>query len=327
MRTSQSPRAVLITAYQLAARVLPGYSCKFSRHDFTLAQLFACLVLREFYKLSFRRVQQLLADSPEWLSAIGLPAAPDHNTLWRASNSILKQRRVERLLDLLAEAFVEAKLLKLSTRPLSIDSTCFEPRHRSMHYDRRCRQLRERDGAKTSNKPGSWGASVNAARQRTLNNMPKLSLAVASGCHLILALKVRSGNGSDAPDFDQLLYDAWRRAPVKTVVADAGYDSEANHCIARQDMNVKSIIALGIGRPTHKLPRGRWRRLMAKRAKRKADRETYRQRNQSETANSMIKRNLGSALRAKTAAGREKEMMMRALTHNIMLLLDELGEG
>jgi hypothetical protein len=46
-------------------------------------------------------------------------------------------------------------------------------------------------------KPGKWGESVNASRRRRLSAMPKLSVAVASGCHLILAAKVRTGNGSD----------------------------------------------------------------------------------------------------------------------------------
>ena len=153
--------------------------------------------------------------------------------------------------------------------------------------------------------------------------MPKLSVAVASGCHLILAAKVRTGNGSDAPDFDQLLYRSWKRAPVRVVVADAGYDSEANHRIARDDMGVRSIIPVGIGRPTSKLPSGRWRRHMAKRSKRKADQKQYGQRAQSETVHSMIKRNQGSALRSKTPERREQEMLLRVLTHNIMLMCDQ----
>jgi hypothetical protein len=154
--------------------------------------------------------------------------------------------------------------------------------------------------------------------------MPKLALAVDCDSHLILSAVARLGNGSDAPDFDDLLYHAWRRAPVRVVVADAGYDSEANHRIARQDMGVRSIIALGIGRPTGKLPRGRWRRHVAKRFKRKADQKHYAQRAQSETVNSMMKRNLGSALRSRTPERRKKEMMLRVLVHNISLLCDEI---
>jgi hypothetical protein len=164
--------------------------------------------------------------------------------------------------------------------------------------------------------------------------MPKLAIAIDSGCHLILSAKVRIGNGSDAPDFDALLYDAVRRLAtcarprsrgrVRAVVADAGYDSEANHRIAREDLGVRSIIAVGIGRPTSKLPSGRWRRHMKRRFARKADQKLYGQPSQSETANSMIKRNMSAALRSRTPARQKKEMMLRVLVHDIMLLCDEI---
>jgi hypothetical protein len=227
------------------------------------------------------------------------------------------------MLDLLATLFAKARLLRLRVRPLAIDSTCFEQRHRSGHYDRRCRRMADDDTARK--RPGKWGKTVNAARSRRLRRLPKLAIAVDAGCHLILAAKARIGNGSDAPDFDDLLYHAWRRArTVKVVVADAGYDSEPNHRIARHDLGVRSIIPPGIGRPTSKPPSGRWRRHMAKRFKRKADQRHYGQRAQSETTHSMIKRNQGSALRSRTPARQKKEMMLRVLVHNITLLCDEI---
>jgi hypothetical protein len=52
MEISQSPRKVMVLAWQVGRRCLPSYASKFSRHDFTLPQLFACLVLRQFYNLS-----------------------------------------------------------------------------------------------------------------------------------------------------------------------------------------------------------------------------------------------------------------------------------
>jgi hypothetical protein len=310
-------------AHHLARRQLPEHSCNYSRHDFTLAQLFACLVVREFFGLSYRRTEALLSDSPAWLADIGLRKPPDHNTLWRAFESLLVARRCSRMLDLLAELFAQAKLLTLRRKPLAVDSTCYEQRHRSRHYDRRCRRM-----AVPAERPGKWGQTVNAARSRRLRAMPKLALAVDSGCHLILSATTRTGNGSDAPDFDGLLYHAWRRtkAKVAVVVADAGYDSEANHRVARQDMGVRSIIALGIGRPTSKPPTGRWRRHMAKRFKRKADQRHYAQRAQSETVHSMMKRNMSSALRSRTPERRKKEMMLRVLVHNITLLCDEIED-
>lgn len=316
-------------AWKLASRVWPIYSASVSRHDFTLPQLFACLVVGAMLKLSYRKLERMLRDCPDWLHDIGMSKAPDHNTLWRALNTLSQTRRVNRMMDLLAQHFAQRRWLNFSEKPLALDSTCFERHHRSSHYDRRCRymlQKQAKDGANIPAKPGKWGASVNAQRSRKLSAMPKLAIAVAANCHLILAAKMRIGNGSDASDFDELLFRSWKRAPVKVVVADAGYDSEANHRIARQDMNVRSIIAVGIGRPTSKLPSGRWRRHMARRFARKADQKLYGQRNQSETAHSMLKRNGGSSLRSRKPERRKQEMMLRVLTHNIMLLAKE-NEG
>jgi hypothetical protein len=67
-------------AHALASRVFDDYSHKFSRHDFTLPQLFACLVVREMMKLSYRKAEALLRDSMAWLADIGMTKAPDHNT-------------------------------------------------------------------------------------------------------------------------------------------------------------------------------------------------------------------------------------------------------
>ncbi len=47
METSRSPWKVLRDAYAFALRVWPNlYSSPWSRHDFTLPQLFACLAVR-----------------------------------------------------------------------------------------------------------------------------------------------------------------------------------------------------------------------------------------------------------------------------------------
>ncbi len=115
----------MLVAYHLARRTLPEHSCKFSRQDFTLAQLFACLVVREFFHLSYRRAEALLNDSPPWLADIGLSHAPDHNTLWRAFESLLAGHRCTRMMDLLAGLFDKARLLGVRRQPLTIRSTFY----------------------------------------------------------------------------------------------------------------------------------------------------------------------------------------------------------
>jgi hypothetical protein len=44
------------------------------------------------------------------------------------------------------------------------------------------------------------------------------------------------------------------------------------------------------------------------------------QRWQAETVNSMVKRNLGSALGGKTAGSRQRDMQLKVLAHNAMIL-------
>ena len=76
-----------------------------------------------------------------------------------------------------------------------------------------------------------------------------------------------------------------------------------------------------IGRPSDKPPDGLWRGVMRERfAARAGTPPAYGQRWQVETVNSMVKRNLGSACRATTARRRSYELLLRCITHNIMVL-------
>jgi len=59
---------------------------------------------------------------------------------------------------------------------------------------------------------------------------------------------------------------------------------------------------------------------MSQRFARQADRRVYGQRAQSETVNSMMKRNLGSALGGKRASSRERDMLLKVLTHDLMVV-------
>jgi Transposase DDE domain/Transposase domain (DUF772) len=304
-----------MTAFDIARRCLPRWASSRSRQDFDLWQLFACLVLREHQRKSYRGIVAVLRDSPEWCAAIGLSRVPDHSTLCRAFKTIMKMcKAYEFMLDRMVNDFNDAEILG---DRLSLDSTHLERWHSSKYYDYRVAQSHGRERK-------SHG---NAGRSDAVKAMPKLGLGVDTASHLILSMKTRTGMGSDAPDFDDLLFDGWRRGNVKVVLADAGYDSEANHLIARRDMNVRSIIPARVGRPTNKQPSGYWRRQMKQRMKRKDVKKEYGQRWQSETVNSMVKRNMGSSLRARTPERREMEMKLRVLTHNIMLLAKLRNDG
>lgn len=206
-------------AHRLASRVWPLYSDPFSRHDFTLPQLFACLVVREMLKLSYRKAEALLADTPDWLAAIGLARAPDHNALWRAFGHLLETRRVKRMLDLLAELFAQERLLGLSRKPLTIDSTCYERAAAPLAALRpRPPQDEAGRGAEVRGRPretppkADQGAGEPRARSLKARTMPKLSPAVAAACHLILAARAHTAGPAPTRRTSRpLLYHSWRR--------------------------------------------------------------------------------------------------------------------
>ncbi len=298
----------MLVAHELASRALPKYSGKFSRHDFTLPQLFACLVVKEHQRHSYRGAEALLRDAEHWCKAIGMAKVPDHNTLCRAFHAIGLGRRGNKLLDVLAQWFAVARQLGDTA---AVDSTLYDTHHRSRHYERRCRHYASR-----------VERTANTRRSRSARRTPKLATAADTRSHLILAARPRIGMSSDCRDFEPLLFDAWRRTPgkrLKLVLADAGYDSESNHRIARLDVGVRSLIPTGGGRPTSKPPSTRYRRLMRRQLDGPQKGKPYGQRAQAETVASMLKRNLGDALRARSPRARRHELLLRCITHDVML--------
>lgn len=109
--------------------------------------------------------------------------------------------------------------------------------------------------------------------------------------------------------------EAEKRVVIRTLVADAGYDGEPSHRFARAEHHIRSIIPNRVGRPTTKLPTGQYRRIMATRFPKKL----YGQRWQIETMHSIIKRRLGSFLRARSYWAQMREMMLRLFTYNVMV--------
>ena len=147
MLTCKSPVAVMRAAHALGAELFDEHSHAFSRKDFTLPQLFACLVLREHVKKSYRGTEEMLSDCSDLRAAVGLARAPDHNTLCRAFTHLVKPSKMQRALDLQAAA-AKAKGLNIkgdSVKPAALDSTCFESRHVSRHFEKRRRQTARQD--------------------------------------------------------------------------------------------------------------------------------------------------------------------------------------
>jgi len=301
--TTKSPRRVLEVALLIGQRTLRTYAHRFSPKKFTQPQLFACLVLKEFLQFDYRKLSALLHDTPTLVATIGLDSVPHFTTFQKAAMRLLKSRRAGRLLDETVERAREQGLIKRRIKTAAVDGTGFETRHISAYFVKR-RQKGEK----------------NAYQTTTYTRYPYATIVCDCYSHLALGVVTGRGPGPDDPYFQPALKQAARRAPIDTMLADAGYDSEAAHIYARQEHGMRTIIPPTRGRPTDKLPSGRWRRRMATHF----NKPKYGQRWQVETVNSMIKRMIGSALRARKYWSQHREIVLRVLTHNIMILRMQL---
>jgi hypothetical protein len=298
-KTSKSPKRVLMVAHAIGQQRLPTYSHRFSPQKFTLPQLFACLVLKEFMRLDYRKLSGVLEDSPSWTAAIGLASVPHFSTFQKAADRLLVARHAQRLLDETVAAAQRVGLLKKKVALAAVDGTGFESRHISAYYVKR-RERSCKTGYQTT----------------TYTRYPYANIVCACRSHFVLAIVTGRGPGSDVPYYEPALRQTARRIAVNTLLADAGYDSERAHVFARTEYGIRAIIPATRGRPTAKPLRGHWRNRM----KQRFPKRKYGQRWQIETVNSMIKRVLGAALRARSYWSQSREIVLKALTLNVMIL-------
>jgi Transposase DDE domain len=280
-----------------AAKIaLRAYAHKFSPKKFTQPQLFACLVLKVFFKSDYRGITTMLNDLTDLRQALALDTVPHFTTLHKAARRLLTLRRANRLLSVTVRRLLGRRRRVDLT---AFDSTGLECGRRSHYYVRR--------RSKTDSKP----------QKIRYSRYAKLEAAFECGSHLLLAAIPRRGPAVDVDRFVPLLEEALRRVKLTTVLADAGYDSEGNHRHARQRCGVRSVIPAAIGRPSDKPPTGRYRRQLKQRLHK--DYCRYGQRWQAEAGFSMLKRRLGSYVRGHSYWSQCRDLMLLAITYNIML--------
>jgi len=88
---TQSPVALGKEALAVAQEALPAYSSPFSPKVFTQHQLFAILVLRQFFRTDYRGVVQLLSDLSDLRTALDLKKVPHYSTLCYAEQRLIKK--------------------------------------------------------------------------------------------------------------------------------------------------------------------------------------------------------------------------------------------
>ena len=294
--TSKSPKTVALTALAIAQQSLPKYSHRYSPKKFSQHQLFACLALKNFLRTDYRGVVGHLEDNPSLLRLLALEQVPHFTTLQKASRRLLSAVNARRLLDATVHMHWGRRR---RVRRAAIDSTGLECTCASGYFIKR--RVRTTEPWKTVR----------------YHRFAKLGVVCDTGDHFILAYQTGRGPRPDVDEFRPLVADALRRARLSLIVADAGYDSEANHAFARDHHRLRTVIPAKHGRPTNKPARGRYRRLMQVRFAS----QDYSQRSQVETVISMLKRRQGSYVRGRTYPSQCRDLHLIALTHNIMILL------
>jgi hypothetical protein len=112
------------------------------------------------------------------------------------------------MLDLQAQWARQCRI-PASRKPVALDSSLFESGHVSRHFEKRCVERASPQGTSVAKMRGKAKTRGDQSWSQTIKRLPKLSLAVASLSHLILA----------------------------------------NRAIARRDMGVRSIMPAGPFRP------------------------------------------------------------------------------
>ena len=295
---TKSPKKVARAAYTIAKSTLPKYAHRYSPKKFTQHQLFVCLILKAFYKADYRSIVAILEDSSDICKVFNLKTVPHFTTLQKASTKLLRFPIADKLIKATVRMVIKNNTVELA----AIDSTGLDATYISRYFVRR----RRVKGLEI------WEDAI-------YRRFPKLSIVCDCKNHLILSAIMTRGPSPDVNQFRKTLKHAVKKVRIKKILADAGYDSQGNHEYARDDQKIESIIPAKHGRPTkYGLPlRGKYRQLM----RTDFDKETYGQRWQVETVFSMIKRNFGSAVRARGYWSQCREMMLMVLTHNLAVIL------
>jgi hypothetical protein len=293
---TKSPVRLAERALAVARGALPEHSSRYSRKDYTQHQLFALLALREFLKTDYRGVEQYLRDWSDLRHALGLSKVPDHTTLQKAARRLLEKRGRR----------PPHGGRRGRPRPDPAQAPGGDRRHR----------VRGPPRQPVLRPPGREAAPPSVVAEA--DGRP------GHGPHLFLSAHVTRGPSQDSPQLKPAARAAVARCPLDTLLGDTAYDAEHNHALCRDRLGIRStVFPLNRRNGRRKRPKTKYRRQMVRRFRKKPRRRrrrVYGQRWQIESGFSRHKRLLGSALRARAWPSQKKEIYLRVVTHNLMLL-------
>jgi transposase len=260
---------------------MPLFSNKYSKKLYKQYQHACVILLMKKERKHYRTVIQLLEIAPGLVHAIGLKRLPHYTTL---------QKFFRRLGTPLLERILSqtARLFELSG-VVAIDSTGFSSNYASRYFMM----------IKYRARKGVWKDSY-----------MKNSVVVDVGEQAVVASRPRMGKGHDTLDFMPLLRKASATARIRTVIADKGYDSEANHRFVREVLGAGTVIPV---RRSRGGVSGMFRMEMASHF----DIETYRKRQVVETVFFVMKRMFGDTIYSRSLRQQKKELKVVCITYNL----------
>lgn len=284
-------------AIATARRIVPLRLSKYADPTYHPASLLAALLLKEQLRLTYRGTEDLLRLSDQLRRLFGLRIVPDHSTLWWFGRRRLSASLIAAALG---ETVKRAAGKVREARLAALDSTGLWLSHASRYFEWRAKRSRGQRG---------W---------------LKWSLAMWVEPQLLLAQRVRPGPSGDFGDLVPLAAAAHAVLPFEQLIADAGYDSEANHRFCREDLGADSLIPAKKRRSAKVVATTPYRQEMVRRLGEPGDevsRRTYRQRWKAETVMSVAKRRWGEALSARLDVTQRAQALLRGLVYNLNRLV------
>lgn len=245
-------------------------------------------------------------DGLSWYNpvAAGVFRAKEHtgdsqsSTLYHRSEGTAANAKKNAFKALLGKIFDRARACGLanqsSSNVCSADSTGLEDHYVSRHFIMR-----------------------QNSRTSRYRRWTKLLIVADNDTHLIGSAAVSVGPSTDCHQLQDVVGMAVDNMPVKSLLADSGFDSEYNHRICREQFGIGSTV---IAVNDRNLKYGKIGGFFRRKMKRYFPKVKYRQRWQIESVFSRFKRRLGYHLTARKDSSRTLECYLRVLTYNMMIL-------
>lgn len=283
-----------ITNIILKARI-PLRSSKFSNHTYNNHIHLALLVLKAKSGMGYEGFMEWIENFTGLWEFFKVDTVPHFTTLHKFAGRVPR-----RYLDIvIMMSSIQDNTGNLFT---AIDSTGFSLSNASFYYTI---VLERHIKSRKRGRP----------RKKKIRKYLKVTFVVDIQYQFIVVLSVRRGPDNDSKDFIPSFkkLDTLDERKLERVVADKGYDSEANHKFIRDILGADTIIPPRKNRSVDFKTWGKYRKQMRE----GYSKSEYNQRNKVETVNSVIKRKMGDSIRARKVLYQNREIFFMAIAYNI----------